>query len=319
MIDLRASLEPLTDERLDEAEHSDRNNMNFLDAVRKVRTLRRLGQAFAQEYVDELPTHVVDQIQAKYQLLPPIVERMIAFDVDSEQAASLRNGIIQDVQQVHDTVLSQYRPLLRGGVTPAALIEQLSAEAERLAKLRAEMDETHERAQRLVGEAESLAADIAASNLSKFYDEQVTTHKNAGRNFLVAAGVLAGALAIGAFFLFKSLSESDDAAWSAYARDLGVRVFILGLGLYVIGFLTKGYRANQHLRVVNQQKANAVKTFRLFQASADEDSTTRDLITTELVKAVFTADESGFLDNAPDKTVVEGQSALVALLARQQQ
>ncbi|HRC12327.1 MAG: hypothetical protein IPJ15_09385 [Actinomycetales bacterium] len=44
----------------------------------------------------------------------------------------------------------------------------------------------------------------------------------------------------------------------------------------------------------------------------------RQASTTELVKAVFTAGETGFLDNAPDRTVVEGQSGMLALLTRQQ-
>jgi hypothetical protein len=41
-------------------------------------------------------------------------------------------------------------------------------------------------------------------------------------------------------------------------------------------------------------------------------------LSTELVKAVFAAGETGFLDNAPDRTVVEGQSGMLALLTRQQ-
>jgi len=36
-----------------------------------------------------------------------------------------------------------------------------------------------------------------------------------------------------------------------------------------------------------------------------------------LVKAVFAADETGFLDNVADRTVVEGQTGLLALLAQQ--
>jgi hypothetical protein len=135
--------------------------------------------------------------------------------------------------------------------------------------------------------------------------------------FLVGAAVSAAVVAILAIILFVTIKDRPTSEWVAYIRDLGVRIFVLGIGLYVINFMVKGYRANQHLLVVNEHKANALKTFRLFQDAASGEGTTRDLITAELVKAVFAPDETGFLDHAPDRTVVEGQSGLLALLAQQ--
>jgi len=74
--------------------------------------------------------------------------------------------------------------------------------------------------------------------------------------------VLGAALAV---VLFLTIEERPTSEWTAYLRDLGVRVFVLGLSLYAVGFMVKGYGA------VNEHKANALKTFRLFQESASHD------------------------------------------------
>lgn len=316
MRDLREHVKQMGDARLAEAERDDLTSYHFAEAVRQLRVVRRLALAFSNEREDEMPQQIAQQVREVVRTAAELVDKMIGFQVEQPNAEQTHRQITQQVQTQYNTMVNNLRTNIRGNVesaSAAARLDETNAKAETLL---ADIERTALKAEQLVNRGQTLNAEIAAGKLSSYYDTQAKNHRDASRNFLVAAGIAAVVVAVTAVILFATLDESKDAPWSAYARDLGVRIFGLGLGLYIVSFLVRSYRANQHLLVVNEHKANALKTFLLFQASADEGGTTRDLITAELVKAVFAADETGFLDNAPDRTVVEGQSGLIAMLAQ---
>jgi hypothetical protein len=315
--DLRTHLKALSDRSLMEAEHIENAELHFTQAVPKLRVLRRLGEAFAQEHEDEMPTQIVEQIRQTYATAAKMVERMIDFKVEANNAYAAHREIVGQVDQLYNTTINNLRPHIRAKSNVTALAEQLEQKISAAEEMQQKYEELNHAADVLVRQAETLAGELAAGSLSSYYDGQANKHRETSKWYLIGAAAGAALVATLAVILFVTIDDHPATEWTAYIRDLGVRVFVLGLGLYVVGFMVKGYRANQHLLVVNEHKANALKTFRLFQESASEDSPTRDLITAELVKAVFAADETGFLDNAPDRTVVDGQSGLLALLAQQ--
>lgn len=318
MRDLRDAVKSMTTGRLTEAERSDLVTYHFTEPVRQLRVIKRLALAFSQEQEDEIPHQTAQQVRDVVRESAEQVEAMIGFQVEQPNAERHHAQIVSKVQSLHSTMTGQLRTHIRGNVESAAAAARLDETTTKAETLLADIETTVGRAEQLVNRAEGLNAEIAAGKLSHYYDDQATKHRTTSLGFLVGSGVGALTVATAAFVLLHSIDERPPSEWTAYIRDLGVRIFVLGIGLYAVGFMVKAYRANQHLLVVNEHKANALKTFLLFQASASEDGTTRDLITAELVKAVFAADETGFLDNAPDRTVVEGQSGLLALLAQQQ-
>lgn len=319
MRDLRDIARAMTEQRLTEAERSELTSYNFVESVRKVRVLRRLALAFANEREDEVPDAIAQQVRSVMRGVADQLNPMISFHVEQPNAERKHSEITREIDSAYNTMLTQLRIHIRGHVDSAAQATRLDEAAGRAEQLAADVQETLDRAEALVDRAQTLTAEIAASKLSSHYDQQADRHKAASRWFLIGAGVTAFGVAMLATVLFLTLDERPTAEWTSYLRDLGVRVFVLGLGLYVAAFLVKGYRANQHLLVINDQKANALKTFLLFQASASEDAGSRQLITAELVKAVFAANETGFLDNTPDRTVVDGQASLLAMLTQQRQ
>jgi hypothetical protein len=315
--EIRPYLKPLTEKRLAEAERTDLTSMHFTQPIAQLRVIKRLCEAFAQERVDELPPNITAAVLNISRDLEPLVQAMIDFDVEHQNAGQLRQKILGQVEGHYNQMVGNYRQHIRGQVDSASAVERIEQAEAAASALISSIEQIGERSEHLVARAETLSADLAAGSLSSYYDGQAKRHRDASRAFIIGAGLSALAVAILATVLFLTIDERPASEWTGYVRDLGVRVFVLGLGLYVVGFMVKGYRANQHLLVVNEHKANALKTFRLFQDAVSDDSTTRDLITAELVKAVFAADETGFLENAPDRTVVEGQAGLIALLAQQ--
>lgn len=319
MRDLRDLAKVLSDGRLAEAERSDLIAYHFVESVRQLRVLRRLGLAFANEREDEMPPQIAQQVREVMRKASEQLDAMVGFQVEQPNAEQVHRQIASEVLSGYNTMVGTLRVHIRGNVDSAAAVTRLDDSTARAERLVADVEATHERAESLVNRGETLTAEIAAGTLSSYYDKQAQHHKDVSKTFLVAAGVAAATVAILAVVLFVTIEERATSEWTAYVRDLGVRVFVLGLGLYVVSFMVRAYRANQHLLVINAHKANALKTFLLFQASASEDGGSRDLITAELVKAVFAADETGFLENAPDRTVVDGQTGLLALLAQQRQ
>src|SRR5205085_9429366 len=105
--------------------------------------------------------------------------------------------------------------------------------------------------------------------------------------------------------------------WAELTRSLVARLFFLGLASYALAFTIRNYKVNRHLQVSNAQKRIALDTYGLF-TEAVADAELRDVITAELVKAVFVAPDTGFLDTGSDKTVIESSDAatIVSLLAR---
>lgn len=314
---LREQLAGMKEPLLAEAERRDLTQYHFAESVRQVRVIRRLGEAFAEERSDEMPPNIADQVLQCLERTSTAVGSMIEFQVEQPQAQQAHANITQQISSDYNTFVSSLRIHIRGQVDKAAAVHRLEEATASAKSLVESVQETSDQAKELIERAEGLTAEIAAGTLSTYYDKQAGKHSTAARNFMIAAGIAAVVVAVAAVLLFRSLDEGADSRWTAYARDLGVRIFALGLGLYLVNFLVKGYRANGHLRVVNEHKANALKTFLLFQASASEDGGTRDLITAELVKAVFAASDTGFLDHTPDTTVIDGQAGLIAMLAQQ--
>lgn len=319
MRDLREQVESMSDARLVEAERSDLTSYHFAEAVRQLKVVRRLGLAFSGEREDEMPQQIAQQVREVLRNAAKQVDAMIDFQVEQPNAQQAHRQIASQVQSAYNTMVNNLRYHIRGDIDYAVAATRLDEANTKAEALLLNVEDITARAEALVNRGETFTAEIAAGTLSSYYDTQATRHRGASRWFLAGAGVAAALVTILAAILFLTIDERPSSEWTAYVRDLGVRVFVLGIGLYVVGFMVKGYRANQHLLVVNEHKANALKTFLLFQASVSEDSGSRDLITAELVKAVFAADETGFLENAPDRTVVDGQTGLLALLAQQRQ
>jgi len=130
--------------------------------------------------------------------------------------------------------------------------------------------------------------------------------------------VLAAATVGLGIWLFSTLHVDLNARagteWAEFTRSLVVRLFFVGIATYALTFCVRGYRIGKHLQVVNEQKRNALDTYSLFTAAITSD-TLRDVVTAELVKAVFASSDTGYLSETQDRTVVENQgSGILSLL-----
>jgi hypothetical protein len=165
------------------------------------------------------------------------------------------------------------------------------------------------------------AGETGAAELATHYRVLEGSHRDSARRFLVAAVIATAVTIVLAIILFATLSVDLKAQtgtqWAELTRSLAVRLFFLSLASFAIGFLIRNYRVNKHLEISNGQKRVALETYGLFASSLDAPEA-RDVVTAELVKAVFLSPDTGFLKADQARTIIENENASVlgALLSR---
>lgn len=85
---------------------------------------------------------------------------------------------------------------------------------------------------------------------------------------------------------------------------------ITAFASYVVAFAARNYRVNMHLNSVNEHRVNALDTYTLFTEAVTSESA-RDSMVAEVVRAVVTSPETGYL-GSPDKTIVESTQSAVS-------
>lgn len=310
---LAGHLKKLSDKQLDAARHLEMKELSFDEAVKQVEVVRRLARALDQSPLDELPDPTRNGSEQSLGQVVSLVEQMTALTLLHPQAHQVQASLVREVQNHYNTWRSDFRQHIRGDVSSLARSRDLEEQAENLHELQARAADATAQAEALLDKVGRLAGEVGAGELSKHYRGQAEDHEKAATQFLVASGVLAVVLGVLSWVLFGGIAT--DGETTEFLREALARLFFLSLVGYALSFAVRGYRANTHLRVVNQQKANALDTFILFQASATSD-VGKEAITLELVRAVFSQSDSGFLDGGSDRTIIEEQGApMMGLLA----
>ncbi len=79
-----------------------------------------------------------------------------------------------------------------------------------------------------------------------------------------------------------------------FVRDTLIRLVTLSICYFAIVWAARNYRANCHLRAVNQHRSNALKTFEIFVKQAS-DTQIRDAVLVESTKCIFAPSTTGYL------------------------
>lgn len=263
-------------------------------------------------WATELPTNVPHTARQILQQLQTYRTTLLALEVtapdfrqrvtDLESTLASADSIWRDGGRIH--IRAAAVELQTANAASSAILERMrSAEADATA---------------LHTALKAKAADVGTLKLAFYYEEEAKKH---ARVAWITVGGLAAVTAASVYIGFQILEgipipeeKSDD--WTFFARNALARAFIVAALSYGIAFTARIYRSNAHLRAVYMQKASALKTYHLFSASrSNEDD--RTMILAELVRAVFSAADTGVLDKGgSDHTVVETAVPIAAALAR---
>lgn len=91
----------------------------------------------------------------------------------------------------------------------------------------------------------------------------------------------------------------DDASNADIAAAVAIQLLVVGLLLYVVRTAGGQFRAHRHLEAVNRNKAAALATFNRIVTGPSEKEV-RTAVAVVLAQAVFSSDDTGFVESAND-------------------
>lgn len=287
------------------------------ELARYLGVIRGIALSLAAEPRWEVPSQVLQRAYTELPVIQELSKKLVKFRASDSQASTNYLQLRGEIERWHRDWVESVRIHVKG---PDLRLQLRSEEVDRQLKQAGDLllkaGEAHqvlldesEKAAHLVAEVSTLASDMAAGKLSTQYARRANKHRRSAMRYLVATLATVTALGVLATCLLLSLDEEPDAA-ATFARDLSVRVFVLGLGLYLLSFFARNYRVNQHLYVVNDQKAGALDTFLLFSAGLSESAS--DLVTLELVQAVFASGDTGLVPPTSSSLMSDGGAASLA-------
>jgi hypothetical protein len=310
--ELTTAIEGLSDAELEPLKReTDLGKNNFGPSVEKLWRIRGLLELFAGEEEDELPQGLVSNVVAQANQIQELKERMAAFSWEMADAQGEKNAIDEAVEGIRNWFASELKPHLRGREI------DIAARA-------AEIDAANKKIQDTVTEANAIltrirkqAGEAGAGEMSSYYGTQATDYAWRARLFLFFTGAAVVALLVLGWYVFiqnpLELDQGNSAdGWQTFVRDLVVRLFFLGTAGYVLAFAARNYRVSKHLQVANEEKRNAVNTYVLFTEAVTPEA--QNIVTAELVRAVFEPTATGFLSAERERTIIESQPSILGVV-----
>jgi len=298
-------IEKLSDDMLDNLVAEDMGVHNLREVVDLLRLVRSELEAGEGLSLGEIPTNVRnDLLNGNFaNLIDPLITGMGQYGAETPNPAEQRTEFKAQAEILRNTVIERLRPILR---TDAAQVQKTLAEARQM------LDTLTQTQVELAKQQSALAqssASTAAGDLSTYYQSQAVGHATTAKRFLLATGV-AASLLTGLTVWFFFVSPPDYTAnktaqqWIEVTRSTVARLVLLSIAGFAVAFCVRNYRVNMHLEVLNKRRENALKTFGLMQASVTSEDA-RNIVVSELVRAVFTSEETGYLSSETERTVIE--------------
>jgi hypothetical protein len=323
-------LNELSDDVLERIRHTGVDDgFDWDTVVQQLLVLRRIARDLDATPEDELGDAIRQNLQQAFPQVVATAQQLAAFDYAKDQNAhQTRASLVQQVAAFNSQFRETYRMHARPALPDATQLAEMRAlvpelqqalndgQAVRMdaARIQEQAVALKEQAQELIDRLTTAAGDSATHRLSTHYKEQVKRHADSAKRWIIGAGIVAVVLAVTSFVTFHGVNARKETGVE-FARDAVARLLLLSILGYALSICTRGYRAQTHLAIVCQQKANALDTFVLFQETVQTD-VGKEAVTVELVRTVFATSDSGYLDASSDKTIIEQQSgALTTLLA----
>jgi hypothetical protein len=298
-------IEKLSDDRLDGLTAGDMGVLNLQDVVGLLLLVRRELEAGEGLSPDEIPTSVRNEILGGNfgNQIDALVNGMEQYGETTDNPSGQRTQFRANAEGLRDLVIERLRPILR---TDEAKVQKTQAEARQMLDGLAQAQEQLAKQQTLIAQT---SASEAASDLSTYYETQAKGHADTAKNFLRAglvAGGLLAVLTVLALFVFPPDYTTTGASepWIEVVRGTVARLAALSIVAFALAFCVRNYRVNMHLEVLNKRRENALNTFGLMQASVTSEDA-RNIVVGELVRAVFTSEETGYLSAQTERTVIE--------------
>jgi hypothetical protein len=228
------------------------------------------------------------------------------FAPNTANPVDLRDSILSALEVNYDNTYSTALPILNIGLlsTNDVSIEKARL-GEVLKELETEKEKTKQESSKYLEEIQSLltksrqaAVEVGVAQHNMIFKEESDEHKRLSRVWLRwTIVVLIFTACIGFGFLF--IRPSDMGAGFLIQFTV-TKIVILTSLFYTIAICTRNYKAHKHNSILNKHRQNALNTFETFSKAAGSDSQTKNAVLLEATHAIFSNQQTGYLNNDND-------------------
>ena len=177
----------------------------------------------------------------------------------------------------------------------------INTETERLQKFGEEAQEKEgkrqENFEQLYIQLQNQLTEKPISQYKSIFETQAKNHGVMAWVWLIVSGLLAVGFGIIFWKLLTDIGSlaSQENQLSMILSNLFAKGFYLSLIFLFLNRTIKNFAAEKHLEVINTHRQNALETFDIFVAAAEGNRETRDAVLLAATKAIFDANQSGYL------------------------
>ena len=209
---------------------------------------------------------------------------------------NVKNTLSKTITYLRSKKVEQLEDQVKTTVTDAE--EKLNTETEKLQKLGEEaQQQTAEIVQKLEQthlKYQNQLTEKPISQYKEIFAAQAENHRKSAQFWMWMAIVATGAFG-GVFVLLSVLLGSGGTQLTGIFQNLFTKGFILSPIYVWLNRSIKNHTAQKHLEVINVHRQNALETFDTFVAAAEGNRETRDAVLLAATKAIFDANQSGYL------------------------
>lgn len=185
----------------------------------------------------------------------------------------------------------------------------INEETEKLQKLGEEAhqkeQERQENFDQIYIQLQNQLTEKPISQYKAIFDEQAKKHGRTAWAWVAISGLLAVGFGVLFWELLMDIgtlanqenqsSANQENQWFMILANLFAKGFFLSLIFLFLNRTIKNFAAEKHLEVINTHRQNALETFDTFVAAAEGNRETRDAVLLAATKAIFDANQSGYL------------------------
>lgn len=279
-------------------------SFSFDDAVPSAEKAIGIFRKVPNESLKELGSRQLEIIKTQADALYNSFDQVRVFDPHQENAAGVRNQIINEINGSYETVFRQLHPLISYGVARTVDFNRLETEAraalqnikdqtvtavDEIENLKAEADSALE-------EIKRTAAEQGVSQQADYFATEASEQQEAADKWQNSTRIWASALILYgiASFWFHKLDWIKPAGLPETIAFVVSKILIFAILSYMLILSAKNFLSHKHNVVVNKHRQNALQTFNAL-VEAGRSSGTRDVVLNHAAACIFAPQDSGYI------------------------
>lgn len=254
----------------------------------------------------EVPINIIVSFESIIDHAKNIFEQIVNFDPNTTNPASLRDNLVNQLEQQFDNYYLTAIPILTIGLLNSS---NLSVEKEKLKQAYLDIIEETEASkkesvnilseiQEVLIKARQAALEVGVAQHYLVFKEESEEHKKLSELWLARTiKVLIGIGILGIILLFI---PSHDTASISLIQFTITKIILFSVLFYGLALCTRNYKAHKHNSILNKHRQNALKTFETFTKAAGNDTQTKNAVLLEATHTIFSNQQTGYLNKEND-------------------